>query len=92
VAIVVAPRSPGRFRAYTLTDPGGLNYVLACASRDSVPGETVVPSGLSGAGRPVSAPAKHVEIRKDGMPSFKLYDLRPVGAERDAQSSASGKV
>lgn len=92
VAIVVVPKSnQGRYRVMTLTDPGGLNYVLACASRDCVPEETIVPHGLPGGGRPVSTPARHVVIRNDGIPSFKLYDLRSMGAERDSQLSAPGQ-
>lgn len=89
VVIVVAPGDPSRYRAYALTDPGGLGYVLGCASRETPLLEKVVPPGLSGAGRAVSAPAKHVIVRLDGIPAMKLYDLRSLGAARDAQGGAA---
>ncbi|KAI0560428.1 hypothetical protein FGB62_112g017 [Gracilaria domingensis] len=30
-------------------------------------------------------PAQHLELRRDGQPAFKLYDLRPLAAARDEQ-------
>lgn len=83
VAIIVAPQDPMKVQAFTLTDDYGLEYVLSCADHDISPAENVIPRGLPGEGGPIWRVDNGLQVRKDGEPQFKLYDLRPLAAARD---------
>lgn len=83
VGIVIAPQDTSRICSYSLTDEG-LSYVLSCTAQEKFADE-LVPIGRRGEGKAAWGVAKHSEIRRDGEPPFKLYDLRPLAEARDEQ-------
>lgn len=80
VAITIAPRDQyTRLTIETLSD----NAVSYVTNVDSETPDDTIPEGFEGEGTPVVVPARHVE-RRDGTPTFKLYDLRPLAITRDS--------
>lgn len=92
VGIVIAPQDPLRVEAFSVTEEHGLNYVLGCAERELTPADEVIPRGEPGEGRPIWSPVKNLEIRKDGEPLFKLYDLRPLAVARDEHERSAKRL
>lgn len=92
IGIVIAPRDPMRIQAFSLMEDYGLNYVLGCTEREVTPADDMIPGGQPGEGRPIWSPVKDLDIRKDGEPMFKLYDLRSLASARDEQERIAKRV
>mmetsp|Transcript_3775 Transcript_3775/g.11249 ORF Transcript_3775/g.11249 Transcript_3775/m.11249 type:complete len:311 (+) Transcript_3775:49-981(+) len=75
---IVTPHLEPRHCFYSLTDPGGLGFVLRHSQRVRDEGLLSVPDGFKGAGNPIYTDAKHVRLEASprGATNFKIYDLR----------------